>query len=377
MELEEKEKSTNIFDSTEEITSLFDTIIETENSPVKTEIEKETPLNEKIEDSISLFNETASQVEEKQEEYSNSETPYSSVVKALLEADETFEIYDDVDKDKSDYTKEEVIELYNYNTSIKGQAIAQTILDEAISKLSPTLQKVITGELQGIKLADIAKDLEDFNEIESIPENPSKELKEKIVRKYYNRLATERKKDQEWVNKKIESIIDREELDDEFEDAKTLISQDLDKKQKEKEAEIIQKQKEKEDFKKIHNYFVSETLKEENLFNIKLSKEQKGQIASVLSTFAVRPKDNKEKLGLTALIDNFIHNENPKESYKRLALMSLAAVAPDKLVESLKNSAQKEVANEAMRGFKTANNRSSSQVEEKKITTSKKVNSVF
>jgi len=376
MEKEEIEKTTDIFNNDSEITSLFETIKEVSK---EAKVDKEETDIDKEEEAVSLFEviDAVPTKETEDELESSSKTSYSEIVKSLLEADENFQIYDDVDREKSDYTKEEVVELYNYNTNLKAQTIAQTILDEAIAQLSPTLQKVVTGELNGIKLADIAKDLEDFNELESLPENPSKELKEKIVRKYYNRIASERKKDQEWVNKKIESIIDREELDDEFEDAKTLISQDLDKKQQEKEAELIQKQKEKDDFKKIHNYFVSETLKEENLFNIKLSKEQKGQIASVLSTFAIRPKDNKEKLGLTALIDNFIHNENPKESYKRLALMSLAAVAPDKLVESLKNSVEKTVANEAMRGFKTANNKASSQIDEKPRKPVKTLNSVF
>jgi len=57
--------------------------------------------------------------------------------------------------------------------------------------------------------------------------------------------------------------------------------------------------------------------------------------------------------------------------------MSLAAVAPDKLVESLKNSVEKTVANEAMRGFKTANNKASSQIDEKPRKPVKTLNSVF
>jgi len=174
MEKEEIEKTTDIFNNDSEITSLFETIKEVSK---EAKVDKEETDIDKEEEAVSLFEviDAVPTKETEDELESSSKTSYSEIVKSLLEADENFQIYDDVDREKSDYTKEEVVELYNYNTNLKAQTIAQTILDEAIAQLSPTLQKVVTGELNGIKLADIAKDLEDFNELESLPENPSKE----------------------------------------------------------------------------------------------------------------------------------------------------------------------------------------------------------
>ena len=57
-----------------------------------------------------------------------------------------------------------------------------------------------------------------------------KEKSDKLrnVRLYYNRLAKEKNKDSEWASKQVEKIIDRDELETEFEHAKFEISQDLD-----------------------------------------------------------------------------------------------------------------------------------------------------
>ena len=275
------------------------------------------------------------------------------------------------DPENLQYNEEQFADLFNQNVQLKGEKIAEAVLEEALSRLSPTMQKLVTGELQGIKIADIVKDLEDYQEIESIPENPTPEQKEKIVRKYYQRQEKERNKDQEWVNKQIEKIIDRDELDSEFEDAKDVISQDLDKKQQEKQQEIIKQKQEKEQFKKYHSYYVGEALKEENIFGLKLTKPEKEQVATVLSSFAVRPTDNKEKLGLTALIDSYINSENPKETYKRLVLMTLAATAPDKLIQKLNIEADKKVTKESIRQLKTVSKEVTSLDEPKKQTIKK------
>ena len=106
------------------------------------------------------------------------------------------------------------------------------------------------------------------------------------------------------------------------------------------------------------------------------TKEQKNKVATVLSSFLVRPTDNKEKLGLTAMIDNFIHNENPKESYKRLVLMTLAGIAPDEFVKNLTNQTEKKVTNDTVKKLKTIQNSITSLEPERKQTI-KKIGNIF
>ena len=92
-------------------------------------------------------------------------------------------------------------------------------------------------------------------------------------------------------------------------------------------------------FKKYHAHYVNEALKEENIFDIKLTKTKKIKLLQFFLHFIVRPTDNKKtkKLGLTTMIDNFIHNDNPKESYKRLVLMTLRDCS-DEFVKKLYKS---------------------------------------
>ena len=370
---------TGVFNDSMEIDSLFESITETETidlEPEKVDLfsEKEEQKEEVKNEGFNLFKEEDKDEKEKAFSSENT-TPYGEAIQLLIKSNDEFLVYEGDDDNKLDYTSDQFVDLYQQNLKSQSEKIAETILEQAISELSPTMQKVLTGEFKGVKISDLVKDLSDFQEIEKLPENPTEEEKEKIVRLYYNRLAKEKNKDTAWAAKQVEKIIDREELDSEFDDAKSEISQDLEKKQKEKEDAVILKQKEKEDFKKYHNYFVTEALKEDNLFGINLSKSKKEQVANVLSTFAVRPTDKKEKLGLTALIDSYIHSENPKETYKILALMSLAAVAPNELVEQLKVSADKKSANETIKKLKVADK--DTPLKESKKQSFKKPGNIF
>lgn len=375
----EKENS-GIFDNSSEIGSLFESVTETptidlESDKVDLFSDKEEKKEETVEKEVpSLFEEKT----EKKEETSDETTETSSfgeAIQLLIKSNDEFLVYEGDEEGKIDYTPEQFVDLYQQNLKVQSEKIAETILEQAISQLSPTMQKVLAGEFKGVNVTDLVKELSDYQEIENLPENPTPEEKEKIVRLHYNRLAKEKNKDAAWANKQVEKIIDRDELESEFEEAKSEISQDLEKRQKEKEDAVVQKQKEKDDFKKYHNYFVTEALKEDNLFGINLSKSKKEQVANVLSTFAVRPTDKKEKLGLTALIDSYIHSENPKETYKILALMSLAAVAPNELVEQLKVSAEKKVTNETIKKLKVADK--VTHIEEKKKPTFAKTGNIF
>ena len=372
----EKENS-GIFDNSPEIGSLFESVTETptidlESDKVDLFSDKEEEIEEK--EVPSLFEEKLSE-EDTDTETKTESSSFGEAIQLLIKSNDEFLVYEGDEEGKTDYTPEQFVDLYQQNLKVQSEKMAETILEQAISQLSPTMQKVLSGEFKGVNVSDLVKELSDYQEIEKLPENPTPEEKEKIVRLHYNRLAKEKNKDATWANKQVEKIIDRDELESEFEEAKSEISQDLEKRQKEKEEAVALKQKEKEDFKKYHNYFVTEALKEDNLFGINLSKSKKEQVANVLSTFAVRPTDKKEKLGLTALIDSYIHSENPKETYKILALMSLAAVAPNELVEQLKVSAEKKVAGETIKKLKVADK--VTPLEEKKKSTFAKPGNIF
>ena len=375
-----EKENLGIFDNSLEIGSLFESITETptidlESDKVDLFSDKEEKKEEIDEKEVpSLFEEKNSE-EDTDTETKIESSSFGEAIQLLIKSNDEFLVYEGDEEGKTDYTPEQFVDLYQQNLKVQSEKMAETILEQAISQLSPTMQKVLAGEFKGVNISDLVKELSDYQEIEKLPENPTPEEKEKIVRLYYNRLAKEKNKDAEWASKQVEKIIDRDELESEFEDAKAEISQDLENKQKEKEQAIALKQKEKEDFKKYHTYFVNEALKEDNLFGINLSKSKKEQVANVLSTFAVRPTDKKEKLGLTALIDSYIHSENPKETYKILALMSLAAVAPNELVEQLKVSAEKKVTNETIKKLKVADK--VTPLEEKKKSTFKKPGNIF
>ena len=66
------------------------------------------------------------------------------------------------------------------------------------------------------------------------------------------------------------------------------------------------------------------------------------------------------------MIDNFIHNDNPKESYKRLVLMTLAGIAPDEFVKNFTNQAEKKVTTETVKQLKTVQKNITSLEPEKK-----------
>ena len=375
-----EKENLGIFDNSSEIGSLFESITETptidlESDKVDLFSDKEEKKEEIEEKEVpSLFEEKTIE-EDTDTETKTESSSFGEAIQLLIKSNDEFLVYEGDEEGKTDYTPEQFVDLYQQNLKVQSEKMAETILEQAIFQLSPTMQKVLAGEFKGVNISDLVKELSDYQEIEKLPENPTPEEKEKIVRLYYNRLAKEKNKDAEWASKQVEKIIDRDELESEFEDAKAEISQDLENKQKEKEQAIVLKQKEKEDFKKYHTYFVNEALKEDNLFGINLSKSKKEQVANVLSTFAVRPTDKKEKLGLTALIDSYIHSENPKETYKILALMSLAAVAPNELVEQLKVSAEKKVTGETIKKLKVADK--VTPLEEKKKSTFTKPGNIF
>lgn len=359
----ELEAPGSIFDGSSEIESLFEDVKPKEQEQTKEEevdLFAQTPETEQEKPSgppISLFDEGETKEEEATDESEESfeeATPYGEVIQTLISNTDGFLVYEGDEEGKKNYSKDEFIELFNYNVGTRSQQIVEQTFEQIMSGLSPTAQKLLTGELRGVKIQDIIADVAEYQEVEEIPSNPSESEKEKIVKLYYKRMANERGKDNEWVTKQIEKIIDRGDLDSEFEDAKDVIQKDLDEKIARKAQEVEEKKKEKEEFKKYHAYFVGQALSEDNLFGLKLTPTEKNQVATVLSTFAVRPSDKKEKLGITAMIDNFIHSENPKESYKILALMALAGSAPDKLIEKLRSAAETKVTKETVKKLKVA-----------------------
>lgn len=395
----EETKSGNIFDNPiEELSTLFEPT-KTEgldNQPTKApksmfkensdddDDEDEDEVEEKIEEKAVAEEKEDDEDDKAEDKAPAKKTPgrpkkatvYGEGIKALIDADTDFMIYQG-DDDKVDYTKEEYIELFNENIRAKSEAMTEATITNILKTLSPTAQKLVTGELKGVKIADVIKDLEYYVDVESIPEDPTDAQKEKIVKAYYSKLAKERKKDSEWVTKQVEKVIDKGDLDSEFEDAKEMILEELDKSLKLKEKEKEELAKQKKAFREYNAYYTNEALKEDNIFGIKLSKEEKSKVANILATFQVRPSDNKEKLGITAMIDSLIHSENPKEAYKRLALMALAGTTPDQLIERLRSSAEKKEALKTEKILKVAPKNITQNAPPERRETPRKSGSIF
>lgn len=310
-------------------------------------------------------------------------TVFGEAIQTLIQKTDEFLVWDGEDSEgvpfdkKINYSEEEFVELISQNINTKVEATVESVLTNVLENLSPSIRKVVTGELKGVKIKDILSDLQEYQEIEEIPDDPTDEQKERIVKKYYQKLAKELGKDSNWVSAKLERTIDREELDDEFKDAKDVLGKELDKKIAEKEEAEEKKVLQKIEFKKTHAHYVNEVLREENIFGIKLSKEQKNQVANVLASYVTRETDKKEKMGLTALIDDLIHSDNKKESYKRLVMMTLSAVAPDKFIASLKQSGESQANIDTFKKLKTADKSNPVTIQPKKTVPVYKTKSVL
>lgn len=303
-------------------------------------------------------------------------TAFGKAYKTLIKkSDQEFLVYEG-EEDREDYSEQEFIELVNQSTAHNVEKYVDATLNNIIDSFSPSVQKIIKSELRGVKVKDIIEDLKEYEEIEAIPENPTNEDKEFLVKKFYKELAKEKGKNEAWVTKQVERIIDGDDLDEEFEDAKKHFDNVIEKRIAQK-AELKQKEEqEKLAFKQYHAHLVNEVLKEDDLFGIKLTKKHKDIIASTLASFRVRNTDKKEKMGLTAQIDALIHAQDKKTAYKTLALMSLAAVNPEGMIEVLNNNSETKVTADAVRQLKIAG-KDIVRTTEKKKPVSKKPTSIF
>ena len=52
---------------------------------------------------------------------------------------------------------EQFVDLYQQNLKVQSEKMAETILEQAISQLSPTMQKVLAGEFKGVNISDLLK----------------------------------------------------------------------------------------------------------------------------------------------------------------------------------------------------------------------------
>jgi hypothetical protein len=287
-------------------------------------------------------------------EKDESTTSYGEAIQALIKDTEDFLIYEG-EEERTNYSKEEFVELLNANIDTKVNKYVESTLTNIVDSFSPSIQKIIKAELKGVKVKDIIDDIREYEEVSNIPENPSDNEKELLVKKYYKELAKEKNKSDDWVSKTVERIIDTDDLDSEYEDAaehyEAKIQEKIEQKAKEKEREKENTIK----FKQHHSYVVNEILKENELFGIKLKKQDKDLIGDVLAGFVTRTSDQKEKMKLTAIIDQLINDKkDQKTSYKKLALMALAAANPEGMISSLSNKAETAVTQAAVKQLKVA-----------------------
>ncbi len=318
----------------------------------------------------------AKKTKTKPEEKDKSTTSYGEAIQALIKDTEDFLIYEG-EEERTNYSKEEFVELLNANIDTKVNKYVESTLTNIVDSFSPSIQKIIKAELKGVKVKDIIDDIREYEEVSNIPENPSDNEKELLVKKYYKELAKEKNKSDDWVNKTVERIIDTDDLDSEYEDAaehyEAKIQEKIEKKAKEKEQERENTIK----FKQYHSHVVNEILKENELFGIKLKKQDKDLIGDVLAGFVTRTSDQKEKMKLTAIIDQLINDKkDQKTSYKKLALMALAAANPEGMIASLSNKAETIVTQAAVKQLKVADKNIASFSPKAKQTT-KKLESFF
>lgn len=312
----------------------------------------------------------------KPEEKDKSTTSYGEAIQALIKDTEDFLIYEG-EEERTNYSKEEFVELLNANIDTKVNKYVESTLTNIVDSFSPSIQKIIKAELKGVKVKDIIDDIREYEEVSNIPENPSESEKELLVKKYYKELAKEKNKSDDWVNKTVERIIDTDDLDSEYDDVakyyETKIQEKIEQKAKEKEQERENTIK----FKQYHSHVVNEILKENELFGIKLKKQDKDLIGDVLAGFVTRTSDQKEKMKLTAIIDQLINDKKDQNtSYKKLALMALAAANPEGMIASLSNKAETIVTQAAVKQLKVADKNIASFSPKAKQTT-KKLESFF
>lgn len=318
----------------------------------------------------------AKKTKEKQEKKDELTTSYGEAIQALIKDTEDFLIYEG-EEERTNYSKEEFVELLNANIDTKVNKYVESTLTNIVNSFSPSIQKIIKAELKGVKVKDIIDDIREYEEVSNIPENPSESEKELLVKKYYKELAKEKNKSDDWVSKTVERIIDTDDLDSEYEDAaehyEAKIQEKIEKKAKEKEQERENTIK----FKQYHSHVVNEILKENELFGIKLKKQDKDLIGDVLAGFVTRTSDQKEKMKLTAIIDQLINDKKDQNtSYKKLALMALAAANPEGMIASLSNKAETIVTQAAVKQLKVADKNIASFSPKAKQTT-KKLESFF
>lgn len=379
----------SIFDDTNEISSLFEEVKPSEEKPVSTgsifeeeedDTEEETSLEDEDEKSspTSLFEEEEEEEEDEKKPSSNKKpgrkpkfseevTPYGQAIKTLIKEVDDFLIYEgEGEEDRDNYSEVEFVDLVKQNIDVKVEQYVESTLKQIVESFSPSIQKIITAELKGVKVKDLIEDIKEYEEIESLPSNPNAVEKENIVKKFYRELGKERGKSDEWANKQVERIVDNDDLEEEYKDAikhfEQKIAAKIEAKEKAKEKEIQQKIA----FKQHHAHVVNEVLKDNEIFGIALNKQDKNVIANVLAGFTVRNTDKKEKLNLTAIIDQLIHDQkNPKESYQTLALMALAGVNPKGMIDALKNSAETKVTQETVKKLKVADKKQVTLLEKK------------
>ncbi len=389
----------SIFDDSIETSSLFEEVKPEETQSVLTgsifEDEPEEPLDsdKEIEEdadptNISLFSEDDSDDSEedtpapkkpgRKPKFSEEVTPYGQAIKTLIKEVDDFLIYEgEGEEDRDNYTEVEFVDLIKQNIDTKVEEYVESTLKQIVESFSPSIQKIITAELKGVKVKDLIEDIREYEELESLPSNPNPVEKENIVKKFYKELGKERGKSDEWVNKQVERIVDNNDLDEEYNDAVKHFEEKISAKIQAKEAAKERELQQKIAFKQHHAHIVNEVLKDDEIFGIPLKKQDKQVIANVLAGFTVRNTDKKEKLNLTAIIDQLIHDKkNPKESYQTLALMSLAGVNPKGMIEALKNSTETKITQDTVKKLKVADKKQVT-LQDKKIVPSKKSSSFF
>ena len=129
----------DIFNPTE-ISSLFEPIAPEElnkETPTSESLFEDEPKEEKKESIVNtppstLFEEEPSNKgEEEQSVFEGND--FGKVVQTILKHNEDFQIYEGDDPENLQYSEEQFADLFNQNVQLKGEKIAEAVLEETLS----------------------------------------------------------------------------------------------------------------------------------------------------------------------------------------------------------------------------------------------------
>jgi len=257
---------------------------------------------------------------------------------------ELFEGEDDITK----YKNKDIADLIKANIATKVAKIADEAPLEVFRKLDPKLQDVVAYNLKGGKdIIQVLKTVTASQEISELSLEKPKD-QERIVREYYRSIDWE----EEDINTKVASIMDREEIAAEA----ALLKPKLDKKQ----ASILQRKIEEQDkaaerarvMQAKYAEEIFKTLDNPHINGVPLNvRVQENLYKSMVNTGAYQDRHGNPTNGLGHVIEELQFGETPNHALLLEALWLMTN--PKEYKESLSLTVKNAEASDTYRKLKT------------------------